>query len=99
MYTDDSSMPGTGETGAAYCCQDFQGYSAVGALLSNYDGEVAAIHSAASQLENCNNPAKVVFLVDSQAAIRIFICSVLEYRHRPLTMVQNRLNFSDVIVT
>ncbi|GFR18731.1 hypothetical protein TNCT_307211 [Trichonephila clavata] len=59
-----------GETSAAYFCQEFQGYFAVGAPLSNYDGEVASIHSAASQLENCNNPAKAGFLVDSQAAIR-----------------------------
>ncbi|GFQ71988.1 hypothetical protein TNCT_610951 [Trichonephila clavata] len=52
-------MSGTGETGATYYCQEFQGYSAVGAPLSNYDGEVASTHSAATQLENYNNPAKV----------------------------------------
>ncbi|GFQ65150.1 uncharacterized protein TNCT_279921 [Trichonephila clavata] len=69
ICTDGSSMPGTGETGAAYYCEEFQGYSAVGAPLSKYDGEVVAIHSAASQLENCNNSAIAVFLVYFQAAI------------------------------
>ncbi|GFQ86563.1 hypothetical protein TNCT_685271, partial [Trichonephila clavata] len=70
IYTDGSSLPRTGETSAVYYCQEFQGYSVVGAPLNNYDGEVAAIHTVASQLENCNNPAKEVFLVDSQTAIR-----------------------------
>ncbi|GFQ87564.1 hypothetical protein TNCT_604561 [Trichonephila clavata] len=65
-------MPGTGETVAAYYCQELQGYSALGTPLSSYDDEVAAIHSAASQLENCNNSAKAV---DSQAAVRNLSCN------------------------
>ncbi|GFR00375.1 hypothetical protein TNCT_215971 [Trichonephila clavata] len=55
-------MPGTGETGAAYYCQEFQGYSVVGALLSNYDGEVDAIHSAVSQ-----NVLKIVITLRKQS--------------------------------
>ncbi|GFQ80579.1 hypothetical protein TNCT_554101 [Trichonephila clavata] len=50
--------------------KEFQGYPVIGVPFSNYDGEVAAIQSAESQLENCNDPVKAVFLADSQAAIR-----------------------------
>ena len=41
----------------------------MGAPLSNYDGEVAAIHAAAVELESQGSPAKAVLLVDSQSAI------------------------------
>ncbi|GFQ89916.1 hypothetical protein TNCT_254001 [Trichonephila clavata] len=68
--------------GAAYYCQEFQGFSAVGAHLSNYDDQVAVIHSTASQIENCNNPAKAVFLVHSQVAIRSLSCNSQTGRKR-----------------
>lgn len=42
IYTEGSSIPCTGNTVAAYYSLLFQGHFAVGAPLSNYDGELAA---------------------------------------------------------
>lgn len=69
IYTDGSCMPSSGRTGAGYHCHIFEGSEAVGVPSSNYDGEIAAIKAAASQLTQISPPLKTVFLVDSQAAI------------------------------
>lgn len=69
VYCDGSSMPGSGKTGAGYFSTMFEGAVAVGAPLSNYDGEIAAVLEAAKQLEDINPAQKVVFFVDCQAAI------------------------------
>ncbi|XP_072382159.1 uncharacterized protein [Diabrotica undecimpunctata] len=52
IYCDGSSMPDLGRTGAGYVSTFFKGSIAVGAPLTNYDGEIAAIHEAAKNLEN-----------------------------------------------
>lgn len=71
VYTDGSSMPTTGNTGAGVFSRVFEGHTAVGAPLSCYDGEVAAVVMAVEHLLQIPNPSlrRVVFLVDSQAAI------------------------------
>ncbi|GFQ72082.1 hypothetical protein TNCT_644471 [Trichonephila clavata] len=91
-------MPRIGEKGAAYYCQEFQGYSAVKAPLSNYDGEVVAINSAAFQLENCINPAKAVFLVDSQVAHSKTSPVTLKLIVRELLITGEKLNYLLVFV-
>ena len=70
IFTDGSSNPGTGETGAGYYSVYFEGRLAVGAPLSNYDGEIAAVEAAAGEQAGMRPQTKVVFLVDSQTAIR-----------------------------
>ena len=70
IYTDGSSIPGNGKTGAGYYSRLFQGHLAVGSPLSNYDGEIEAVHAAVDELEKITPPSKAVLLVDSQAAIR-----------------------------
>ncbi|XP_072394925.1 uncharacterized protein [Diabrotica undecimpunctata] len=52
IYCDGSSMPDSGRTGVGYVSTFFKGSIAVGAPLTNYDGEIAAIHEAAKNLEN-----------------------------------------------
>ena len=69
VYTDGFSIPNGGKTGAGYYCRLFQGHLAVGSPLSNYDGEVEAVHAAATELKRIASLSKAVFLVDSQAAI------------------------------
>lgn len=73
VYTDGSSNPVSGETGAGYYSKLFQGAVAVGLHSSNFDGEVMAIREAALQVIKLP-PQQVVFLVDSQSAI-IAVCS------------------------
>jgi ribonuclease HI len=69
VYTDESSIPGTGRTGAGYYSKHFEGFCAVGTPLSNYDGEIMAVMEAARRLRRELTPSNVVFLIDSQAAI------------------------------
>lgn len=69
IYTDGSSLPNSGDTGAGFYSKSFEGHFAVGTPLTNYDGEVAAIHAAAAALQNMTHPSKAVFCIDSQAAI------------------------------
>ncbi|XP_072380393.1 uncharacterized protein [Diabrotica undecimpunctata] len=69
IYCDGSSMPDSGRTGAGYVSTFFKGSIAVGAPLTNYDGEIAAIHEAAKNLENFQHPQKVAFFIDCQAEI------------------------------
>ena len=69
VYTDGSSIPGTGRTGAGYYSKHFQDFCAVGTLLSNYDGEITAVMEAALRLRRELTPSNVGFLIDTQAAI------------------------------
>ena len=70
VYTDGSYLPETKGAGAGWHCSLFENCSAVGKYASNYDGEVTAILEAANQLQGLNlPPGRVVFLIDSQAAI------------------------------
>jgi hypothetical protein len=62
IYTDGSSVPGSGATGAVYHCCLFRGSIAVGAPCSNFDGEVVAVSKAASKLSSLS-PRRAVFLV------------------------------------
>lgn len=68
IYTDGSSIPQA--TGAGFFSSLFEGCAPVGSNASNYDGEIAAVYQAAQRLlqANCSR-RKVVFFVDSQAAI------------------------------
>ena len=54
IFTDGSSNPGTGETGAGYYSVYFEGRLAVGAPLSNYDGEIAAVEAAPETRLECD---------------------------------------------
>lgn len=68
IYTDGSCL--SGGAGAGWFCHLFEGTVAVGKNATNFDGEVCAIHEASSQLLATDlAPARVVFLIDSQAAI------------------------------
>lgn len=68
IYTDGSALPRA--TGAGYYCSLFEGSVPVGSNASNYDGEIVAIYRAVERLLTTNyEQRKVVFLVDSQAAI------------------------------
>ena len=60
----------TQAAGAGYYSHLFEGFSPVGSNASNFDGEILAIHHAAERLlAVSSNPTRVVFFVDSQAAI------------------------------
>ncbi|KMQ82368.1 reverse transcriptase [Lasius niger] len=70
IYTDGSYLPESNGAGAGWFCRLFEGSLAVGKYATNFDGEVSAVHEASNQLLTAGlAPSKVVFLVDSQAAI------------------------------
>ena len=69
IYTDGSSIPQTGNTGAGFYCHLFEGAIAVGTPSSNFEGEVAAVNAACNKLSSVANFKNVVFLVDSQSTI------------------------------
>ncbi|GFX21793.1 reverse transcriptase [Trichonephila clavipes] len=63
-------LPETNETGVGWFCRLFEGSLAVGKNATNYDGEVLAVCETTTQLLSAGlAPAKVVFFVDSQAAV------------------------------
>lgn len=71
IYTDGSSVPGTGRTGAGYFSHLFEGSVPIGTPSSSFDGELAAVKAATERLasNDVTHFKKVVFLIDSQAAI------------------------------
>ena len=71
IYTDGSQMDTTNTTGAGVYCKLFSQYASVGTNTTNFDGEIEAVFLALQQLlYRIDAFRKVVFLVDSKAAIQ-----------------------------
>ncbi|GFY35273.1 PAN2-PAN3 deadenylation complex catalytic subunit PAN2 [Trichonephila clavipes] len=70
IYMNGSYLPETTGAGLGWFCQLFEGSLAMGKNTTNYDGEVLAVCGAIMQLLAAGlAPAKVVFFIDSHAAI------------------------------
>ncbi|GFS62441.1 uncharacterized protein TNCV_1262341 [Trichonephila clavipes] len=70
IYTDGSYLPETNGTGSGWFCRLFESSLAVGKNATNYEGEVLDVCEAATHLLSAGiAPAKVVFFIDSPAAI------------------------------
>lgn len=71
IYTDGSRMSGCVNAGAGVYCELFCLYTPIGNHRSAFDGEIAAICQALSQLRpRLNSFSKVVLLSDSKAALQ-----------------------------
>ncbi|GFY00811.1 uncharacterized protein TNCV_2142031 [Trichonephila clavipes] len=70
IYTDGSYLPETNGAGARWFCSRFEGSLAVGKNATNYDGEVLVVCEDKTHLLSAGlAPAKVIFFIESQAAI------------------------------
>ncbi|GFT34019.1 reverse transcriptase [Trichonephila clavipes] len=70
IYTDGSYLPERNGAGVGRFCKLFEGSLAVGKNATNYDGEVLTVCETTTHLLSAGlAPAKVVFFIDSQAAI------------------------------
>ncbi|XP_054706520.1 uncharacterized protein LOC129216334 [Uloborus diversus] len=71
IYTDGSKVNGCVNTGAGVYCELFSFYTPIGNHRSAFDGEIAAICQALSQLQPHLDPfSKAVVLTDSKAALQ-----------------------------
>ncbi|GFS67902.1 reverse transcriptase [Trichonephila clavipes] len=70
IYTDGSYLSETNRVGVGWFCRLLEGSLAKGKNTTNYNGEVSAVCEATTQLLAAGlATAKVVFFIDSQAAI------------------------------
>ncbi|GFW24154.1 uncharacterized protein TNCV_1847131 [Trichonephila clavipes] len=70
IYTDGSYLPETNGADAGWFCRLFESSLAVGKSATNYDGEVLAVCESTTHLLSAGlASSKVVFFIDSQAAI------------------------------